>query len=68
MTRRSRDYFNKKNGPVSIPFKHESSFINDLFMFGKAFGHAKVNEKGIPTFSHITPENFISEFTKATKK
>lgn len=37
-------------------------------MFGKTFGHAKVNENGIPTFSHMTPEEFVSEFNKAAKK
>lgn len=71
MTRRSRRYFNEKGlfkTAVKIPFKHESSFINDLFMFGRTFGHAKINENGIRTFSHITPEEFFSEFNKAAKK
>jgi len=42
--------------------------MNDLVMFGRAFGRTTVNENGIPIFSHMSTEEFISEFNKATKK
>lgn len=67
MTSRSSRYMARKwleKKSVKISFKHESSFINDLFMFGRCIGRAKVNDQGLPTFGHITPEEFLKEFSK----
>lgn len=68
MTRRSRVYFDrKKNTLVAIPFKHEPSIINDLFMFGRAFVRTEVNEQGTPYFSHMTTEEYVARFNKDIK-
>lgn len=68
MTYRSRLYFRRKlfeKHSVKIPFKHESSLINDLVMFGAAYSHTYMGENGIVKTDHIpfnvSPRNFFND-------